>query len=141
MIQENSNLFLRVYERLYAHYGSQGWWPGDTPLEMMVGAVLTQNTNWKNVEKALVNLKENDQLSFSALLTIEQNQLAEYIRPSGYYNIKARRLKNLFQMIEEKYEGVLEFFFEDSLEESRDNLLKVKRCGARNSRCHSTLCS
>ncbi len=129
MIQENSNLFLRVYERLYAHYGSQGWWPGDTPLEMMVGAVLTQNTNWKNVEKALVNLKENDQLSFSALLTIEQNQLAEYIRPSGYYNIKARRLKNLFQMIEEKYEGVLEFFFEDSLEESRDNLLKVKGVG------------
>jgi len=129
MKQENSNLFLRVYDRLYSYYGSQGWWPGETPLEMMVGAVLTQNTSWGNVEKALGNLKNAGHLSVSDLLEMEQEQLAEYIRPSGYYNIKARRLKNLLQMISDKYEGELTFFFKDSLEESRENLLNVKGVG------------
>jgi len=129
MKQENSNPFLRVYDRLYSHYGPQGWWPAETSIEMMVGAVLTQNTNWGNVEKALTNLKEARLLSFADLLAMEVDELAEYIRPSGYYNIKARRLKNLFQMIESKYEGELTFFFEDNLEDSRENLLKVKGVG------------
>ncbi len=129
MKQENSNPFLRVYDRLYTYYGSQGWWPGETPLEMMVGAVLTQNTNWANVEKALGNLKDAGQFSFRGLLDMDQEQLAEYIRPSGYYNIKARRLKNLFQMIEDKYAGEFTFFFEDNLEDSRENLLAVKGVG------------
>jgi endonuclease III related protein len=129
MKQENSNPFLRVYNRLYKHYGSQEWWPGETPLEVMVGAVLTQNTNWANVEKAIVNLKDAGQLSFSDLHEMPQDLLAEYIRPSGYYNIKARRLKNLLQMINDEYEGELEFFFGDSLESSRENLLRVKGVG------------
>jgi endonuclease III related protein len=129
MKQENSNPFLRVYDRLYSYYGSQGWWPGDTPLEMMVGAVLTQNTNWTNVEKAIMNLKDAGQLSFSGLREMSLELLAEYIRPSGYYNIKARRLKNLFQMIEDEYEGEPGFLIEDSLESSRENLLKVKGVG------------
>jgi len=127
--EENSNLFLRVYDRLYAHYGPQNWWPGDTELEVMVGAVLTQNTNWGNVEKAMDNLKNGCQLSFSGLYDIDINVLAEYIRPAGYYNIKARRLKNLFQMIVDEYEGELSFLFEDSLDESRENLLRVKGVG------------
>ena len=129
MKQENSNPFLRVYDRLYSYYGSQGWWPGETPLEMMVGAVLTQNTNWANVEKAIRNLKDAGQLSFSGLREMPMELLAEYIRPSGYYNIKARRLKNLFQMIEDEYEGEPGFLIEDSLESSRENLLRVKGVG------------
>ena len=127
--EENSNLFLRVYDRLYAHYGPQNWWPGDTELEVMVGAVLTQNTNWGNVEKAMANLKNACQLSFSGLHEIDIEVLAEYIRPAGYYNIKARRLKNLFQMIVDEYEGELSFFFEDSLDGARENLLRVKGVG------------
>jgi len=127
--EENSNLFLRVYDRLYAHYGPQYWWPGESNLEIMVGAVLTQNTNWTNVEKALANLKNSDQLSFSCLHNMPIEELAEYIRPAGYYNIKARRLKNLFQMIEDEYEGEITFLFEDSLDESRENLLRVKGVG------------
>lgn len=129
MQRENSNLFLRVYDRLFAHYGPQNWWPGETDLEVMVGAVLTQNTNWKNVEKAIVNLKSSGQLSFSRLHTMDISVLAEYIRPAGYYNIKARRLKNLFQMVVDDYEGELSFLFEDSLDEARKNLLKVKGVG------------
>ncbi len=129
MEEENSNLFLRVYERLHDYYGEQGWWPGETPLEVMVGAVLTQNTNWGNVEKAIGNLKDRGCLSFEALRELDQDLLAEYIRPSGYYNVKAKRLKNLLQMIEDEYEGELAFFFEDSLESSRENLLRVKGVG------------
>ncbi len=127
--EENSNLFLRVYDRLHGYYGDQGWWPGDTPLEVLVGAVLTQNTNWGNVEKAIDNLKKDDCLSFAVLNDMDQDVLAEYIRPSGYYNVKARRLKNLLQMITEEYEGELTFMFADSLESSRENLLKVKGVG------------
>ncbi|MEA3467507.1 MAG: endonuclease III domain-containing protein [Thermodesulfobacteriota bacterium] len=129
MKQEKSNSFLRVYDRLYAHFGPQNWWPGETPLEVMVGAVLTQNTNWSNVEKAIGNLKDGGQLSFSNLQDMPLELLAEQIRPSGYYNIKASRLKNLLQMIVEEYEGELEFLFADSLENSRENLLKVKGVG------------
>ena len=95
----------------------------------MVGAVLTQNTNWGNVEKAIANLKDAGQLSFSSLHAMPLEELAQAIRPSGYYNIKARRLKNLLQMIAEEYEGVLDFLFEDSLEDSRENLLRVKGVG------------
>lgn len=129
MKPENSNPFLRVYDRLYNYYGSQEWWPGETPLEVMVGAVLTQNTNWANVEKAIVNLKDAGLLSFPDLREMPLKRLAEYIRPSGYYNIKARRLKNLFQMIDDEYEGEPTFLFEDSLESSRENLLRVKGVG------------
>jgi len=127
--EENRNLFLRVYDRLYAHYGPQNWWPGESNLEIMVGAVLTQNTNWTNVEKAIANLKDSDQLSFSCLYRMPIEEFAEYIRPAGYYNIKARRLKNLFQMIEDEYEGEITFLFADSLDESRENLLRVKGVG------------
>ncbi len=129
MKQEKSNPFLRIYDRLYAHFGPQNWWPGETPLEVMVGAVLTQNTNWTNVEKAIGNLKDGGQLSFSNLQDMPLELLAEQIRPSGYYNIKASRLKNLLQMIVDEYEGELEFLFADSLESSRENLLKVKGVG------------
>ncbi len=127
--EENSNLFLRVFDRLSAHYGPQNWWPGESNLEIMVGAVLTQNTNWINVEKAIANLKKGDQLSFSCLQSMPVKELAEYIRPAGYYNIKAQRLKNLFQMIADKYEGEISFLFEDSLDGSRENLLRVKGVG------------
>lgn len=127
--KENMNPFLRIYDRLYAHFGPQSWWPGETPLEVMVGAVLTQNTNWTNVEKAIDNLKAGGQFSFAGLHSMPQELLAEHIRPSGYYNIKAGRLKNLFQMIVDEYEGELEFLFSDSLEDSRENLLKVKGVG------------
>ncbi len=129
MRQEKSNPFLRVYDTLYAHFGPQDWWPGETSLEVVVGAVLTQNTNWINVEKAIGNLKDGGQLSFSALQDMPLELLAEQIRPSGYYNIKASRLKNLLQMIVDEYEGELEFLFADNLENSRENLLKVKGVG------------
>lgn len=121
--------FTEIYERLLDHFGPQSWWPGDSPLEVVVGAVLTQNTNWSNVTKAIDNLKERRVLSMEGLVTIDPDELATLIRPSGYYNIKSRRLKNLLAMIAEQYGGELEDLLADSTDSARANLLSVKGIG------------
>ncbi|MBU0481050.1 MAG: endonuclease III domain-containing protein [Proteobacteria bacterium] len=117
-----------IYRRLLDHFGPQGWWPGETPFEVMVGAVLTQNTNWGNVEKAITNLKNAGFLSLEALADLDRNVLAELIRPSGYYNLKAKRLKNLLAAITEN-EGDLDDYFACDLETLREKLLQVKGIG------------
>lgn len=82
-----------VYRRLFKAYGAQHWWPGDTPFEIMVGAVLTQNTAWVNVEKAIANLRAHRALGAKAIAAAPLADLAQWIRPSGYFNVKARRLQ------------------------------------------------
>ncbi len=82
-----------VYTSLLRHWGPQHWWPGDTPFEIMVGAVLTQNTAWTNVEKAIANLRANRALSARVIISTPSRTLAKWLRPSGYFNIKAQRLK------------------------------------------------
>lgn len=84
----------RVFQHLLDSHGRQDWWPGETPFEIMVGAVLTQNTAWINVERAIANLINADALSPARILAVEETQLAEWLRPSGYFNIKAQRLRN-----------------------------------------------
>lgn len=86
--------FLKVHDRLFEAYGPQRWWPARTPFEMMVGAVLTQNTAWTNVEKALANLHDAGALDARALLRAPLEQVAQWIRPAGYFNVKAKRLRN-----------------------------------------------
>ncbi len=85
---------ITVYNRLFKRYGPQQWWPAESPFEVMVGAVLTQNTAWSNVEKAITNLKSAGALSPEAICAAEHDTLAAWLRPSGYFNIKAKRLKN-----------------------------------------------
>ena len=87
--------FHSVYTTLFDHYGPQAWWPGDTPFEVMIGAVLTQNTAWSNVEKAITNLKGAAALDAQTIATMEPATLAGLIRPAGYFNIKAKRLQNV----------------------------------------------
>lgn len=86
-------------------YGPQGWWPGETRTEIVVGAILTQNTNWRNVEKALARLKAEGLLNWAALREVAPARLAECIRPAGYFNIKTRRLKNFVAWLEEQHSG------------------------------------
>ena len=124
-----NNIFTEAYQLLYDHFGPQHWWPGETAFEVMVGAVLTQNTNWKNVVKALNNLKEAALLDYSSLSLLAADEIAGFIRPSGYYNLKAQRLKNLLNMVAKLYEGDLETFFADNLSTARENLLAVKGVG------------
>ena len=87
--------FKQVFNSLARHYGPQHWWPADSPFEVMVGAVLTQNTAWTNVEKAIANLRHNNSLIPEAIITAAPDILAQWLKPSGYFNIKARRLRNL----------------------------------------------
>lgn len=91
----NRELLNRVFQRLHSHYGELGWWPAGDDFEMMVGAILTQNTNWQNVEKALANFQQ--QLTPQNILAMNLGTLAQTIRPSGYFNQKAIRLKALTQ--------------------------------------------
>ncbi|MEW8626984.1 MAG: endonuclease [Candidatus Thiodiazotropha sp.] len=93
-----------LFEQLFAHYGAQSWWPADTPFEVMLGAVLTQNTAWANVEKAIDNLKAVTVLNPQALHAMPHESLAQAIRPSGYYNLKAERLQNLCGLLLDKPE-------------------------------------
>jgi len=118
-----------MFDLLFAHFGPQNWWPADTDLEMMVGAVLTQNTNWKNVERAIENLKSKDLLTVDALYSMPIKDLAREIRPAGYYNIKARRLMNLIQFVRDQYgEDLSEFFRAETLT-LRGGLLSVNGVG------------
>lgn len=86
--------FEKIYHSLSSHYGKQHWWPAASPFEVMVGAVLTQNTAWTNVERAITNLKAEKLLNAKKILNAEHGHLAELLRPSGYFNIKAKRLQN-----------------------------------------------
>jgi len=86
---------MTLYQRLFSAYGHQYWWPAQSPFEVVMGAVLTQNTAWINVEKAIANLQAADQMGLERLHALDHESLASLIRPSGYFNIKARRLKNL----------------------------------------------
>ncbi|BCO30338.1 endonuclease III [Thiohalobacter sp. COW1] len=89
----SKRVLLRTFDHLYAQHGPQHWWPGETPFEVMVGAILTQNTAWTNVERAIANLRQADCLTPDCLLATDFDQVADWLRPSGYFNIKTRRLR------------------------------------------------
>ncbi len=118
-----------IYELLYNAFGPQNWWPGETPFEIIAGAVLAQNTNWTNVEKAIANLKSAERLSPQGIRDIDIARLAEIIRPAGYYNLKSRRLKNLVDWLFDDYEGEVENLRSVDTHRLRAELLSVKGVG------------
>ncbi len=120
---------MQVYRRLYRHYGNLHWWPGETPLEISVGAILTQNTAWSNVEKAIRHLKENQVLSVGALGRLSLGQLAQLIKSAGYFNVKARRLKNFISFLQGRYSGSLNKMFGLNTSRLREELLSVNGTG------------
>ncbi|MFZ5833069.1 MAG: endonuclease III domain-containing protein [Planctomycetota bacterium] len=118
-----------VYRTLFEAFGPQRWWPGETPFEVMVGAVLTQNTNWNNVERAIQNLREADLLSPRALHETAPEELEELIRPAGYYRVKARRLKALVDYLIGQHADSLEAMFSLPPDELRQELLAIHGIG------------
>jgi len=92
-------LLTTMYDRLLTHHGPQGWWPGDGPFETIVGAILTQNTAWTNAARAIENLKAAGAMSPAALRAMPEDALAEVVRPSGYFNAKARKLKAMAEYL------------------------------------------
>ena len=122
-------LLQELYQRLWEVWGPQGWWPGDTPFEVAVGAILTQNTNWGNVARAITALKDQDLLTPQALHELPETELARLIRPAGYYNLKARRLKNFLDFLANHFENSMARMSAADLASLRPALLGIKGVG------------
>jgi endonuclease-3 related protein len=118
-----------IYLRLSAAFGPQHWWPAETPFEVMVGAVLTQSAAWTNVEKAIRNLKEAQALSPDAIRNMSFTELAELIKPSGYYNAKARKLKSLVYWLGENFSDDIDGMAAKETQKLREDLLTVYGIG------------
>lgn len=122
-------LLMNIYRKLYKAYGPMHWWPGETSFEVMVGAILTQNTSWKNVEKAIQHLKEKRVLNSEGIYRLQRAQLASLIKSSGYYRIKADRLKAFVNFLFENYDGNVKRMRKEKLRTLRKKLLGVKGIG------------
>jgi endonuclease-3 related protein len=122
-------LLMRIYMGLYKAYGPRYWWPGETVFEVMAGAILTQNTSWRNVEKAIQNLKEENVLNPEGIHHLRSSQLASLIRPSGYFRIKAHRLKAFVAFLLEEYGGSLRKMGREETEVLRKRLLGIRGIG------------
>jgi len=123
------HLLMEIYHKLYKAYGPRHWWPGETSFEVMVGAILTQNTSWKNVEKAIQKLKAKGVLNPQGVFRLKRSQLAPLIKSSGYYRIKADRLKSFIDFLFGQYDGNIRRMKKERLEELRERLLDVKGVG------------
>ena len=119
---------MELFDILLKSYGARHWWPADTPAEVCVGAILTQNTNWINVEKAIVNLRREGFLSLEALWDVDLERLAELIRPSGFFNIKSVRLKDFVGWVLRGH-GSLDAMFSGDWGALREELLGVRGVG------------
>lgn len=120
---------VEIFDLLHAAYGPRHWWPAETPFEVCVGAILTQNTNWGNVEKAINNLKTEKLLSPEALRDVSADRLAETIRPAGYFNVKSVRLKDFVSYLWERHGGSLARMFAGEWRQLREELLRVRGIG------------
>lgn len=120
---------LRIYERLNRFFGDLHWWPGETPFEVAVGAILTQNTNWTNVEKAIGRLKAEGVLEPHSLFGLDDDALAELIRPSGYFRVKTKRLKAFLEVLCGEFDGNLERMLSGDLQLARQRLLAIPGVG------------
>ncbi len=119
-----------VFNKLYRHFGEQFWWPASSPFEVIVGAVLTQNTAWANVEKAITNLKRRDLLHPEKISQLPLKELEELVHPSGFYRQKAKRLKSVSQYLEKSCQGNWERFFSAPVSHLRRELLEINGLGA-----------
>jgi endonuclease-3 related protein len=129
IMQNVQKQLLNIYGGLYKHFGPQRWWPADSAFEVAVGAILTQNTLWANVERAIANLKKERFLTFQKMLRLDEKKLARLIRPAGYYNIKAKRLKNFLDFFNKNYGGSFKRMKRKSVARLRRELLSVNGIG------------
>lgn len=120
---------LKIYKLLFDFFGPRYWWPAETPLEVIVGAILTQNTSWANVEKAITNLKKYDLLSVRKLRQVNPLHLAKIIRSAGFYNLKTKRLKNFINFLFSDYKGKLSLMFKAKTGRLRRELLSINGLG------------
>ena len=120
---------MAIYHALHQSFGPRNWWPGDSDFEVIVGAILTQNTSWKNVEKAIRKLKDENLLTPAALYQVDISFLADTIKSSGFYQLKAKRLKNFIEFMFRDYRGEMEVLSSEESGVLRKKLLKVNGIG------------
>jgi endonuclease III related protein len=125
----NENELRRYYDVLSRAWGAQHWWPAETRFEVIVGAYLTQNTAWTNVERALVNLRRAQLLSVEGIRQVRKPRLERLIRPSGYFRQKAQRLKTFVAFLDKQYGGSLDEMFSQPTEKLREELLALNGVG------------
>lgn len=118
-----------IYRRLFEAFGPQHWWPGETRFEIIVGAILTQNTNWANVAKAIANLKDAECLQPDRLHALDPAELERLIRPAGYFRLKAKRLRHFTQWLFDAYEGRLDALDAIETRRLREELLGISGIG------------
>ena len=128
--KRESKKLIKIYQKLYSSIGPRHWWPGDSPFEVIIGAILTQNTSWKNVEKAILLLKKNKILNPVGLRKINTKELSEYIRSTGYYNQKSIKLKNFLEFLDIDFCGSLNEMAREATFVLRKKLLEVKGIGS-----------
>jgi len=128
-MQTTSKTLLEMYQAMHQRFDHQAWWPGDGALEICIGAILTQNTNWTNVEKAIANLKSAGCMNISTLLSMPIEQLAALIKPAGYFNVKAKRLRNFLSRVHSEYGDDIESFLNRSVSALREDLLSINGIG------------
>lgn len=129
MTKNKQNTLLGIYDRLFKEFGPGHWWPAQSPFEVIIGAILTQNTAWRNVESAIRSLKQAKKLTPAELKKIKTRKLAALIRPAGYYNIKADRIKSFVNFLFREFGGSLKRMFKTGTPELRGKLLGVKGIG------------
>ncbi len=122
-------LLMSMYRALRESFGPRHWWPASSPFEVCVGAILTQNTSWKNVAKAIVSLKEAERLDPVKIYRTSHEELAQIIKPAGYFNVKAVRLRNFINYLVEKHGGDLDSLFSAPVATLREELLSIKGIG------------
>ena len=106
------DILMDIYRKLFSSFGARGWWPAETPFEVVMGAILAQNTTWSNAKRAIEKLKSNDLLSPEALNNIGSRDLAEFVKSSGYYNQKARKIKNFIRFFKDlSLTGLAKLFY------------------------------
>ncbi len=125
----NKKTLMEGFDRLLAHFGPRGWWPGETPFEVMIGAILTQNANWKNVEMAIQNLKDKGVLDPEALLSLRPAMLQRLIRPAGFFRVKTNRLIAFLKYYMSGYGGSARKMAGQDLAKLREELLSVNGIG------------
>lgn len=128
-MKPSPKIFLEIFDRLSERFGPLHWWPAETPCEVCVGAILTQNTSWTNVEKAITSLKQDGIMTPAAIRDIEPERLAQLIRPAGYFNVKSLRLKDFMAWLFLHYGGSLERMFAGEWQTLRTELLQVRGIG------------
>ncbi len=128
-MNKQKGILERIYQKLYDDYGPQHWWPGNSAFEIIIGAILTQNTAWRNAEKAINNLKQHKALSVAAIKNIPVRELAKLIKPAGYYNQKAKKLKNFIRFLFSNYQGNIRKMQSSDLDLLRMQLLEVNGIG------------